>query len=212
MVNVDFIPRVNSKGNNILILKMDTTSQEINRSLRSAIRANSEGHMFHSRNGSHTGRNNHEPGLAGFLQERQRSLENPHHARGIDVEMLHEVRRLHVGHFLESGKFEDASVGDDDVDFVDAMAGEGSDRFAGLRVGCALDLHDVQFAAFGCGELVQSFGVRVGGLTDGGDDGVAGTGEVLFHETLADAWGKRLVRLRRSLGRLVRWGYLCWRL
>ena len=52
---------------------------------------------------------------------------------GIDVEMLHEVGSLHVGHLLESGKLEDPGVG---------------------------------------------------------DDRGAGAGEVLFHETLANAWGK----------------------
>lgn len=134
---------MNSDRNNILILEVDTTSKEIDSSLRSAVRADSVGHMLHSRDGACKRRIDHEYGLAGFLQQRQRSLEDSHHTRGIDVEMLHEVGRLHIGHLLESGKLEDAGVGDDNVDFFDAMAGEGSDRFAGLRVGCALDLYDV---------------------------------------------------------------------
>ena len=125
---------MNSECNNILILKVDTTSKEINGSLRSAVRADSEGHMLHSRDGSYTGRDDHEFGLAGFLHQRQRSLENTHYTRGINVEMLHEVGRLHVGDLLESGKLEDPGVGDDHVDLFDAMAGEGSDRLAGLRV------------------------------------------------------------------------------
>ena len=99
--------------------------------------------MLHSRDGACNRRIDHEQGLAGFLQQRQRSLEYPHYTRGVDVKMLHEIGRLHIGHLLESGKLEDPGVGDDDVDLFDAMAGEGSDRFAGLRVRRALDLHDV---------------------------------------------------------------------
>ena len=178
---------MHSKCDKLRLLEMNTTKKEVDGSLGRPVRANGKRHMLHARNSSNTRGDHHEDGLLCLLQQRQRGLEQTHHTRGIDINMLHQVGRLHLGHFLEGGDLEDPSIGDYGIDVNDAEDGEIVHRMLGVSLGGGFDLDKDDFAAGGYGERGEGLGVLGVEIADGADDSGVGTQEILLDETFANS-------------------------
>ena len=103
---------------------MNTTNKEVDGSLGHPIRADGERYMLHAGNRSDTRRNYHKDGILRLLLQRQGGLVQTNHTCGIDIDVLHQVGRLHLGHSLKCGEFKDSGTGYYSVDVDDAVGRE----------------------------------------------------------------------------------------
>ncbi len=123
--------------------------------------------------------------LFALLHEGKGGLEEVEGPEAIDSDVLLHDLRVAGG---EGGEVvADAGVGDDEVEAGDALRFDDGYGGAGVGVGSAVDLDDDELAG---GVFVEGGELPRGGVlgvSDAGDDGGGGAGEVDFDEAQANA-------------------------
>ena len=175
---------------------MDLADDPMENSLAGAIRCHWKGAQFHTTNASQRASDSDNLGPVALLHQRKRGLEQVQRSESIDGDMF-----LDDGRVAGSERCKvvaDACVGDDKVEVSDSLFYERGDGGGGVGLGFVVDFHNDEFAGRGFGDGGKFFRCELLGITDAGDDGGGGTGEVGLNEAEADAWGlvKRRVLMR----------------
>lgn len=100
---------------------MQLPSYVVDRGFGSAIRQPGKVDVFHVGNTADGGRNHQELGRCLQLEQRPRGLEQHHGSHRVDTEMVLELADGRLGPWTPI--FGDTRVGNDDVEFLDAVAG-----------------------------------------------------------------------------------------
>ena len=176
-----------SDGDEILVLDVNATEDEVESCLGSAVGADGPRNVLGAGDGSDTRRDDGEFGLLRSLQQWQNSLEEPDWTVDVDVDVLGQVGSLGLGDLEESFGFEDAGVGDDNVKMGDALVLDACDGVCCVGLGGAVDLGCDELGALSLGDIDKIFCVLAVRVTSSGYDGGVGSGQVLFYEATAKA-------------------------
>ena len=181
------LPWVESDGDEILVLDVNATEDEVEGGLGSAVGADGPRNVLGAGDGSDTRRDDGEFGLLRSLQQWQNSLEEPDWTVDVDIDVLDQVGGLGHGNLKEGLRLEDAGIGDDHVEVGDALVLDGGDGVCCVGLGSAVDLDCDELGALSLGDVDEIFGVLAIGVTSSSDDGGVGSGQVLFDEAAAKA-------------------------
>ena len=176
-----------SDGDEILVLDVNATEDEVEGGLGSAVGADGPRNVLGAGDGSDTRRDDGELGLLCSLQQRQDSLEEPDGAVDVDVDVLDQVGGLGHGDLKEGLRLEDTGIGDDHVKMSDALVLDGGDGVCCVGLGGAVDLDCDELGALSLGDVDEVFGVLAIGVASSGHDGGVGSGQVLFDKATAKA-------------------------
>ena len=176
-----------SDGDEILVLNVNATENEVESGLGGAVGADGPRNVLGTGDGGDTRRDDGELGLLCSLQQRQDSLEEPDGAVDVDVDVLDQVGGFGLGDLKEGLGLEDAGIGDDHVKVSDALVFDGGDGVCCVGFGGAVDLDCDELGALSLGNVDKVFGVLAGRVTSSGHDGGVGSGQVLFDKAAAKA-------------------------
>ena len=181
------LPWVESDSDQVLVLDVDTTKDEVESGFGSAVRADGPRNVLGAGDGGDTRRDDGELGLLRSLQQRQDSLEEPDGAVDVDVDMLDQVGGFGLGDLEEGLGLEDAGIGDDDVEVGDALVLDGGDGVCCVGLGGAVDLDCDELGALSLGDVDKVFSVFASRVASSSYDGRVGSRQVLFNEATAKA-------------------------
>ena len=176
-----------SNGDEILVLDVNATENEVESSLGGAVGADGPRNVLGTGDGGDTRRDDSKLGLLRSLQQRQDSLEEPDGAVDVDVDVLDQVGGLGHGDFKEGLRLEDAGIGDDHVKVSDALVLDGGDGVCCIGLGGAVDLDCDELGALSLGDVDKVFGVLASRVASSGHDGGVGSGQVLLDKAAAKA-------------------------
>ena len=180
------LPRINNQAHQLRMLEMDLADNPMENSLAGPIRRHRERTLVHSTDTPHGASNADEFRALALLQQRERGLEEVQRAQTVDIDVFLDDGRVAGS---EAGEVvADACVGDDEVEAGDPLVFERGYGVGWVGWGFVVDFDDDEFAGGVFGEGGEFLGCGVFGVTDAGDDGGVGAGEVDLDEAEADAW------------------------
>lgn len=176
-----------SDGDEILVLNVNATEDEVESGLGGAVGADSPRNVLGASDGGDTRRDDGEFGLLRSLQQRQDGLEEPDGTVDVDVDVLDQVGGFGLGDLKEGLRLEDAGIGDDYIKVGNALVLDRGDGVCCVGLGGAVDLDCDELGAFSLGDVDKVFGVLTSRVTSSGHDGGVGSGQVLFDKAAAKA-------------------------
>jgi len=188
---------VERDGDELWVLDVDATEDEVERGLGGTVRADGPGDVLGAGDGGHAGGDDRELGLLGGLQQGKNGLEQPDGTVEVDIDVLGHVGRLDLGDLDESLGFKDTGIRDHNIEVGDALVLDGRDGVCGVALGGAVDLNEDELAGIGLadvGEMLSVFAIRIASSSH---DGGVWPGEVLFDEATSkalwmDAWSENV--------------------